>query len=253
MKYFKIAGLCLASMLVMSMALAGNASAAPLWLLCLEGKEGATPTKYTTNQCTKAAAANEGKWESVAIGSKSDTVKLLGLTILLRDSNALAGSSGVRCGHPTTGWGLIEGPNKLIIKVAKVEKPKTECERVEGGCKAGEVEKVEGVDLPWKEEVYETEGKLLSMLEGDGNGEPGWEVECKTLLEKQKDICKSEKEKPELLNGENTLTSEVLLVLATFLGRRNAECSQGGKEKGSVSGQIAILLWNGFGLSLNKV
>jgi len=54
MKFVKIAGLCLASMLMMSMALAGTAAAAPLWLLCLEGKEGSLPTKYTTNQCTRS-------------------------------------------------------------------------------------------------------------------------------------------------------------------------------------------------------
>ena len=49
MKHLKIAGLCLVSLLAMGMALAGNASAAPLlWLLCLkEGTSGVAPTKYT--------------------------------------------------------------------------------------------------------------------------------------------------------------------------------------------------------------
>jgi hypothetical protein len=264
MKTLKIAGLCLASMLVMGMALAGTASAAAvpaLWLVCLEGKEGSLPTKYTTNQCTKAASGNAGKWQSLSLPlGTSDTVRILAITLRLTDNEAgpLKEKSTITCPHPSEGWGLIENretEGKVraigILREAKAKEPSKECTIVSGPCKT--LEKVEGADLPWEVEIFETEKKFVSKIQPDGNGQPGWAVTCNTALGSKTDTCKSKEGKLEVLSGENRVTSEVLLVLAEFLKANKAECSEGGKESGEVAGQIAILLWKGNGLSLNPV
>jgi hypothetical protein len=253
MRYLKIAGLCLASMLVVSMALAGNASAQPLWLVCLEASTGLT--KYSSNQCTEAAS--NGKFQSLEIPSGvDDTVRLLALTLLLTDLAAgpLKEKATIRCPHPTAGWGLILAPNVLLVTKAEVENPKTECEREEGPCKAGEIEKVDALHLPWKVEVFETESSLISKIEAAGTGEPGWAVECETLLGPKTDECTSEGAGTleETLNL-NVVTEGVLLVRARFLTRRLGKCSEGGAKTAEVRGLIAILLNGGNGLSLNPV
>jgi hypothetical protein len=266
MKRLTIAGLCLASMLVMGMALAGNASAQvpAYWLACLPGTEKVLPTKWTTNQCTEAAPNNEGAWQAkqLPVGT-SDTVRLVALTLLLTDLSAgpLKEKATVRCdGTGSKGWGLISNfetehlvRGLIIVKVAEVEKASKNCERETGPCKAGEVEKVEGADLPWKEEIYETEsGKtFLSRIENDGSGEPGWKVTCNTLLGSKTDECLSEAGHPEVFSGVNRVTEAVLLVSGRFLKVHRAKCSEGGAETGEVEGLIAVLLWGGNGLSLD--
>jgi hypothetical protein len=261
MKQLKIAGLCLASMLVMSMALAGNASAAlipALWLVCLEGNS-TTNTKYEDSSCTKPEGT--GAWESVPLPlGVSDTVRILGITLRLTDLSAgpLKEKSTITCPHPTEGGGLIENRETegklhalILIKEAKVKTPETECTRVSGPCKAGEIKKVEGRNLPWKNEIWETEKKFVSKIEPDGNGEPGWAVECETLLGAKTDVCTSAGGELEETSGINRVTGGVLLVLAEFLKVHKANCTEGGAKSGEVEGQIAILLWKGNGLSLN--
>jgi hypothetical protein len=247
----RTAGLCLVAMITMGMALAGSASAAPLWLLCLEGS--ASTSKYSSGQCTKTEAG--GKWESVALGSKSDTVRIVGLTLRLTDLKTSVGKSTIKCdGVESEGEGYIYTEKHGIINTAEVKNAKTNCERVEGGCKAGEVEKVKGADLPWLTELFETEGKFLTKIGGTGKGEPGWEITCKTLEGSKTDVCLSEStEKREGVELTNKVsTSGVLLVLGTFEKARKAKCSLGTAESGEVEGQIAILLNSGNGLSINK-
>jgi hypothetical protein len=243
MKRFKIAGLCLVSMLVMGMALASAASAAPLWLVCLPWTN--NPTRYSTNQCTTAASG--GGWESVKL-SGSDTVRLLAYSLLLKDNGT---GIGVHCPDVpvSTGWGLIEGTNVLITKVAEVPKPEKEGCKVEGKlleCEAGTLTKVAGVHLPWTSEMFETEKKILSNIKGTG-GAPGWAVTCGGIT----DTCEEEAGKPEFAEVKSGVTGGVLLVLLRFEERVKAKCSVGGKEKGEVKGLVAILLWNGNGLSVN--
>jgi len=266
MKFIKIAGLCLASMLLVGMALAGTASAAvpALWLVCLEGTEKLPPTKYTTNQCTKAATGNAGKWQSLSLPlGRSDTVRVLAITLRLTDLKAgpLKEKSTVECGHPTEAWGLIENRETekkviglLLLKKAEVASPKTECRIVSGPCE--ELEKIEGANLPWKAEISEEGGKFVSKIQPDGNGEPGWSVRCKTFLGSKTDTCVSRGPGTlEGISGENRVTSEVLLVLAEFLKLLKAKCSEGEAESGEVEGKIAILLAGpgANGLSLNTL
>jgi hypothetical protein len=258
MKHLKVAGLCLVSMLMMSMALAGTASAQPLWLACLEGTSGTTPTKYTEKQCRTAASGNDGTWQWNEV-SGTDKVMILAMTITLTDEKVpIFGKSTIQCGHGT-GAGVIGPKSKGRITEAKVTNPKTECERVSGPCKAGEIEKVEGANLPWQTEMFETEGKFQTHIEATTAGkEPGWSVTCNAEVTGKGtvDTCTQESEKPETVTLENKASlnsaGEIeLLVLGTFLKKHKADCSKGGKEAGVVEGQIAILLTTGGGLRID--
>jgi hypothetical protein len=244
----KIAGLCLASMLVMSMALASAASAAPLWLVCLPMTGG----KFLDSQCLKPGAGN---WESVPL-SGSDTVRLVGFTLRLTDLKAglLKEKTTVKCnGKGSEGEGLITSPNIGLINTAEVKNAKENCERVEGGCKAGEVEEVKGADLPWKTEIFETEKKYLTKILADGHGEPGWAVKCNTALGSKTDTCLSENtEKDEQAELISTERSAELIVLSRFEKLHKAKCSEGGPETGEVEGLIGVLLASGNGLSINN-
>jgi hypothetical protein len=241
MKYLKVAGLCLVSMLAMGMALAGNAAAALLWLLCLEGSG---LTKYSSNQCTEASST--GKWQSLGLPSGgSDTVRLLAFTLLLIDN----GASTVRCDDAGKGWGLIEN-GKLIIKVAEVPNPVAEGCEVEKNfltCETNKLTKISGVNLPWTSEMFETEGKNLANIKAPTGKKPGWAVTCGGVT----DTC--EEETPEFSELQNGVTKGVLLVLARFENKGIAKCSIGGTGKGEVKGLIAVLLWNGNGLSLTTL
>jgi hypothetical protein len=242
MRRLAFAALCFVSMLVMSMAAAGTASAALLWLLCLEGSISSN-TKYEDSSCTKALST--GKWESVAIGSKSDTVRLLAFSLLLKD--AVAGTT-VHCPDSGTGTGLVEG-NKLIIREAKISNPVGEGCTLEGKfltCKeTANLKGIHAVNLPWTTEMFETEKKVLAQVKAN-TGKAGWAVECGTST----DICEEESGKPEFTELVNGVTNKVLLVLARFESKGLGDCTVGGKASGLVGGLIAILLWNGSGLSI---
>jgi RHS repeat-associated protein len=239
----KLAGLWLAAVLVLGMALAGNAAAAPLWLVCLEGSG---LTKYSTNQCTTASST--GKWQSLGLPSgKSDTVRLLAFSLRLEDTSV---GVSIECPDAGTGWGLIESPNKSQIKVAEVKEPEKEgCKVLKGffTCKAGTLTNVKGLNLPWKTEIFETEKKNLTKILSGGGGEPGWAVTCGGTT----DECITESGGSESAELVNEVTSSVLLVSARFEATGKNKCSVGGKETGKTHGSIAILLWSGNGLSVN--
>jgi hypothetical protein len=248
MKSIKIAGLCLVSMLMMSMALASAASAAPLWLVCLEGT--AATSKYSSNQCSKTEAG--GKWESVSLGTKSDTVNIVAYSLKLADTGT---GVEIECPLGSNGWGLIEGPNKGQIKVAEIVNAGVNCKVLKGAALCKKIEKVNGVNLPWKTELFEEKEKLLTKLEkGAGAaGEPGWLVKCEGV---PVDICTSppgEPEQLELLNAFGGSAGTQLQVVGRFEERSKGNCTVGGNGKGTIRGLVAILLWNGNGLSINPV
>jgi hypothetical protein len=241
----------LASMLVMSLMLAGTASAAgPLWLVCLEG---AGLTKYSSSQCNKAEAG--GKWQSLGLLT-SDTVRIVAFTLVFRDKEASEKANLlVTCLAGGLGTGLIEPGNTAVIREAKVNEPSKHCAQLAGPCEKGEITKVEGIDLPWKQTLFETEKKFLGKLEGDGNGEPGWAIGCKVGGLPIKDECKSEAGKPESLELINEVTENVLLIRGRFENAAKGTCSlaEGRKNTAEITGLVAILLWNGNGLSINPV
>jgi hypothetical protein len=252
-RFVKIAGLCLASMLLVGMALAGTANATPLWLLCLEGSN--LHTKYSSNQCNKVEEG--GKWQSQGLAAgQEDTVRLLILTLKLRDTKVpILGESEVQCYNSAAaeGEGVIEGPNKGKITVARIKEPKVNCKGIKV-CKEKEVEEVEGENLPWNTEITEEGGKFVSKIKASTSGkEPGWKVKCNTSVGSQTDECLSEAGKEESVTLENKESSGVLLILGTFNKTGVTKCSIGGAGAGKVEGQFALLLKSGNGLSITGI
>ncbi|MGH2854530.1 MAG: hypothetical protein ACRDLF_10130 [Solirubrobacteraceae bacterium] len=251
MKYLKVAGLCLVSMLVMGMALAGNASAALLWLLCLEGSG---LTKYSTNQCTTASST--GKWQSLGIAAGvKDTVRLLAFSLRLEDTGAGTQLECNDVGIPGTMVGVIEGPNKGKITKFELLSPEKEgCKILKGflTCKAGSLTNFKATNLPWNTEIFTTENKSLTRILSGGSGEPGWSLTCGGAT----DSCLSESaaasESAELINA---VTNGILLVASRFESSATSKmkCSVGGANAGKIRGLIAVLLWSGNGLSINPV
>jgi hypothetical protein len=250
MKYLKMAGLCLVSMLAMGMALAGNASAASLlWLLCLkEGTSGVAPTKYSSNQCNEVAKELKGEWQSAGLPSGGkDTVRLLGFSLFLKDTGI---STTVLCPDVGEASGTIEN-GKLITNVAQSEHPEAEGCRLEGSfitCKAGALEAIHGINLPWTSENFETEGKFLASIVGTA-GRPGWRIKCGGVEDK----CEESTSPTEYAELQSGVTKGVLLVLSRFEAKNKGNCSVGGNGKGEVKGLIAILLIGGNGLSLTTL
>ncbi len=239
-KRIGIVGFCLATVLAAGMVLAGSASAAPLWLVCLEG---AGLTKYENSHCAKASGT--GKWQSLGLKSgQTATVKLaLEATLILKDTKTAAGESEVECGS-SKGEGIIESGGKGKVTVLEVEKPKENCKGIKV-CKEKEVEEVKGVHLPWNVEIFETEESPLTKIANSGSGEPGWTVKCNTIGGPQTDTCESENaEHPGEMELSNELASE-LLVLGNILWPSSAKCSQGGKESGQIEDLVSVSLAGG--------
>ncbi len=252
MKHLKIAGLCLASMLVMGMALAGNASAALLWLVCLEGTG---LTKYTNSKCLTASggASSEKSWQSLGVPTGTTiTVKILAFSILLSDLKApIVGNVSVRCGmEGSIGEGTIESGGKGTVTKAEYVNTGVTCS---GETNCEKVEKVVGAHLPWATEIFTTEGKQLTKIKSKNPGagkEPGWEVECKVDgIAGNKDTCENESGKEEQVILKNSVQTE-LLVAGLFAESNKATCEKGGAKSGLVKGLIAILLPGGA-LSIN--
>jgi hypothetical protein len=248
LKSIRIAGVCLVSMLAMSMALAASASAAPHWLVCLPEHSGTTTTKWNSHQCETAASGGGWEWSEL---SGTEASRGIGLTLTLRDKHL---ASAVQCvGGEEEG---SVGPKNLgRINTAEVVPASTHCTRLEGGCLAGDVEKVEGIHLPWQVELAEKEGKILEILTGTGNGNPGWKIVCKTAGGKLTDECESENGEEERLLLANVVTvgaETPLLVLGTFETAHKGECSGSNKEVGEVEGQVGILLKNKWALEVSK-
>jgi hypothetical protein len=204
-----------------------------------ECKEGGTATKYESNQCTKASSTGKWGWGVVTSSEKVSTV---GFTLTFVDKKATGGAAKIRCVTGFTETGTIGSEASGKIEAAEVSNPSTNCARVEGGCKSGEVEKVKGVHLPWNTHSL--------LIENSGAGEPGWEITCNTLLGKGSDKCESEESEKSLpMRFENRVSIGVLLVLAAF-GGSLMRCSQGGAESGEIEGNVAILSSSGVGLRL---
>ncbi len=233
----RLAGLCLVAVFAVGMAVsAGTASAAKqVWEQC---SEGGSVTKYTEHQCKAASSTGKSEWNEIA---GTEEVRLKG-TLRFKDTKVpVLGTAEVECNGESAG---VVGPGKLG-KITEVKITATHCKGIKV-CE--EVKNFEARDLPWQTELYESESKQFNKLIGDGKGEPGWKVECKTSIGTQTDECLTESEKPESLLLENKLTNGELLVLATFQHLRKAKCSQGGAESGEITGSIGILKTNGTGL-----
>jgi hypothetical protein len=244
MKLLRIAGLCLVAMCAMSMVAAGTASAT--WEHCTKGPVNAAPTKYSEHGCsTLAQSTGEWNWREV---NGTEEVRLKGSLKLTDTKVPIAGKVSVECSGE--GVGSV-GPGQLD-RINEIKTSAAQCRKLEN-CE--EVKVAEARNLPWQSEAYNTEGKHFDRLSGTGNGAPGWNVECKVLGVSKPDKCVQEEAKPEHIALENKSTvvgSETeLLVLSTFSGKEKAECEVGGAKAGEVTGSLAMLQANGWGLKIS--
>jgi hypothetical protein len=254
MRSLRNTGLCLAAALVSLMSLAASASAAPpLWLLCL--KRFVIPGLYNDSNCKEFGGTFE--WESEGLPPGGiDTIRITDLTIVMRDSNVgpLNENGLVTCLSGGRGSGLLTSPKESEIRSAALENAKTNCARLSGPCKAGEVEEMKGVNLPWKQILVETESKTLSYIRGGGSGNPGWSLKCNTALGSKTDTCTNTSEKPESMNDINEVTGGILLIRSVLTASAHGNCTEangGKKETGELHGLTATLSANGDALSIN--
>ena len=243
MKLLRIVGLCLTAIFAVSMFASASASAAIHWEQCSEGTEEKTPTKYTEHQCTTAATSNKGKWQWNE--PKTTEAVVIKGSLKLVDKETIAGKSAVECYGESTG---IIGPGK-IGQTTTVKVEKKNCHKIE---LCEEVEAVEARNLPWSTELYESEaGKLLEKLVNGTGGEPGWKITCKVIIKGQVDECVQVAGEEESLSLANVNSSGILLVSATFEKNFKAKCSSKGTRSGEVSGSLAVLKANEWGLRIS--
>jgi hypothetical protein len=259
MRLLRTAGLCLTFMLAVGVALAGNAAAALLWLVCLKGTG---LTKYESSKCLKSKepqTRGEEGWQSLGVPKgTSITIKILVLSLKLVDTATILGEAGLSCLDNAGGRGtvLIEENGKGKILVAEEVEPEKNCTGL-GACK--KATKLEAVDLPWATEMVEGPGGApLTKIKSGGSGEPGWKITCETSVGNLTDECVSkagEEEEVKLTFGEvteNPAKEKELLLRGLFEEKGTAKCSLGNSTSGKVSGTVAILLPGGA-LSVNKI
>jgi len=240
----KIAGLCLASMLVMSVALTGTASAAPHWLVCLAAHpEAPKTTKWSTDQCKTAEVGGGWEWSEL---KSTEAVRSHGSLLLSDIKVPIAGTVSVSCTGEDVG---TIGPGRFdrvtaINNIVCV--PDKNCEKI--------TKEVKPLNLPWQTELVEEGGNLRDKVRAENGKGAGWAVTCRVLGFEKTDECTTEEG---ITSVENVWTKGVgkgeLLVLADFdKNSPNATCTVGEAGSGEVRGTDAILLASGQALSVSK-
>jgi len=220
------------------MTAAGTASAAGKWFTC---SEGASLTKYETNQCIKAASGGKFQWNEVK-GTESATGNG---SLVLADTNVpVVGTVEVQCTGKTTG---SIGPSNFsrVEKISEIScVAGKNCEKLEGNA---EPRNLEGPPAsPWQGEATEVEGTERSTITNGKTGTeaPGWAVKCRVLGVVKTDTCTSS-------TGNTTITNRIInaisSVLFTFDERSpNANCTIGGAGTGRVRGSILLTMATGL-------
>jgi|HubBroStandDraft_6_1064221.scaffolds.fasta_scaffold42407_2 hypothetical protein len=236
MRFIRTAGLCLVAVFVMSMVVAGTASAAPHWEVCLtEHSSVTTTTKWTSSQCTGAAAKGGFEWSE-----PQHTEKVVSHASLTLTSEELGVTVKVNCIGKDEGW---IGPNGTDETTAINEIHCTageNCEKLE--------EPAEPVNLPWNSELKETENKIHDTVRATISGKnPGWKAACKVpILGVVKNECTSNEGLLVLENKNTPGNGAALLVLGEFTNKPRATCTNA-KEGGEVLGSTAFLSASGVG------
>jgi hypothetical protein len=224
MKVIRIAGSCLVTMIAMNIGMVGTASAALTWKTCGEGASG---TKYETNQCEKISGTGKFGWEEI----KGTEGAVAPATLMLADTKVpVVGTVEVTC----SGEGLgSAGPGKFS-RIDKIENitcsPGKNCESVK--------ETAKPLHLPWQGELEEVGTEKRNNLTGTGGG-PGWAVTCKVLGFEKTDECTIEKGAFTVGFPVKTVTNNhfLLLALLDFTAQSpNANCTVGGAETGRIRG-----------------
>lgn len=234
----KIVGLCLASMLVVGMAITATASAAPVWETC---KEGASGTKYSESQCVTAESSGKWAWEEV---KGTEPATSLGTLRLIDDKVPIEGEVEVICtgeGIGSVGPGKFSRTNEILnIKCS----PGKNCIEVTKATKP--------LNLPWQGELEAVGAEVRNNIRAVNGKGAGWSVTCKTKLATAEVECTTETGRT-TLSRNNTFGPSgfrELLVLLTFPTRAKSEdgsCSLGGAESALVLGSISLLTRRGSG------
>jgi hypothetical protein len=143
----------LTAILALSAVAVSSASAAPEWYV----KKGGTYSKATTAVGVNVEAVKAG----LVLGSQKE---------------------GYRCTTSNWGEGKVEsaGAGKFS-RFGEFPEPSGHCEAVKGGSgvfQCTRVEKTQGVNLPWKTELYTEGSEIRDKIISGGAGTPGIEVEC---------------------------------------------------------------------------
>ena len=227
----KIAGLCLASILVTAMAVTATASAAPVWETC---KEGAAGTKYTEEQCVTASGTGKWAWGEV---TGTEPATSLG-TLTLIDTKTPVGVVEVGC--TGEGRGSV-GPGKFsrVEEITNIScSNKKNCEVL--------VKPAKPLNLPWQGELEETEKTVRNYIRATNGKGAGWSVTCKTGIFELTDECTTEKGRTAVSRnftfGPNNFRELLVLLNFSPLAKtEDATCTIGGKESGEVLGSISLL------------
>ncbi len=204
MKYAKIAGLCLVALLLMGMAAAATASATPHWEACEKGAAGTKYKEGEHEQCEEASGTGEWGWAEIKGTEKSVS---RGTITIVQEKVPVVETVEIACTVLSEG---SVGPGKYsrIEKTTYTCKAGKNCETLEKALTAK--------NLPWQEELYETESSLDS---NDTNGKsgteaPGWTFTCKVLGAEDKDEINGEKIAQTLKSARSGFLFLELLELA---------------------------------------
>jgi hypothetical protein len=172
-------------------------------------------------------------------------------TILLEDEATLGGKSAILCEEVLTlgTVGEIVGGvfNPKLDTVTSVEFMKG-CVIDSRPCMELEVPNgVLAVNLPWLTEIALSGSAFVDLILGTA-GQPGYLIECETILGLVEDVCTTEA-------GTTTITNEAEDIDATFpaspLEIEKAGCTLGNAHSGVVGGVSLILTESGLSLAVS--
>lgn len=121
-------------------------------------------------------AVSGAKLEAKAVFSKlTSALEVVGKGELkLEDKGRELGAVGVTCKFETTGTIESGGLGKITSFVAI-----SGCTASGGSCDS--VRPVGPINIPWKTELFESEGTIKDRIVNGGSGEPNWKFECHQL------------------------------------------------------------------------
>jgi hypothetical protein len=196
MRNIKVWGLAFSALFLISGMAVANASAAPQWTL-----NGVAITKAVPTTATGA--------------------------LTITDTNGFFGSAvGVVCTVTTTG---TAGPGAADTTSTVTF---TGCITEDGTCGSPSVT---ADHLPWKTELATINGVVRDRILSDGNGAPGYKVECTIFGSRIADTCTSERLQPKVVALN---TSPVTLEFDAASG--TLDCTLGGAEAGHVRGDETV-------------
>ncbi len=221
---------------------------APRWMHCV--KVGSTEGRYSSGFCDESGKG----WEAGVLEGTSEVTSSGELT--LEDSKATGGAVRLTCSGTGVGWvanptGKSEPGQGGTTSLSNIK-----CEFSEG--KHGSCEEAKGVraiprNLPWGSRLRERGGEARDEIvsgpkKEEGNGEPGWAVECTTGgVLRIADICEHQG------NTMNVTANRATGKIESIFDERTkaetmATCTVGGAEAGLVSGTILSQLKSGDAL-----